>query len=159
MISTHGHHACEKLKLEELFLKYEGAKSKEEKERVLDQIGETMGTYHNHPKPMDLIRKSNKASKEEEKKNKLHCKKAVYDTLFKVSDFISDAEQITYGIANSLHKCYWNDLDFNKLTDDGFLDFVGSATSLADINNESFMQKFASALDQKCKNDIYYNFN
>lgn len=116
--NIHGYHACENLSLKELFLKYEGVKTKAEKEEILDKIGSSIGIITNHPKPMDLIRKLNKASKEEEKKNKLNCGKGVYDTLFDSKNFISNAINAQYGIANRLHKCYWNDLDFNKLTDE-----------------------------------------
>jgi hypothetical protein len=82
---------------------------------------------------MDLVRKSNKADKEEEKLNRLDIKKEVYDTMFNPNDIIQNPLSTTYGLHNNLHKFYWNDVDFHKMTDESFFDFVSNAPTLADI--------------------------
>lgn len=106
---------------------------------------------------MDLVRKS--AKHEEKKEKKLNLGKAVYETLFDTNQMVRNVEASSYTNVSQLHETLQNDLDYTKITDDQFFNFTRSNANLADITNKSFLNKYASALDQSYKNNPYYRFD
>jgi hypothetical protein len=144
---------ADKLKMRALFQQYDGAKKKE-KESILQNIIFYLGVSPNHTKPMDLVRKS---AKHEEKK--LNLGKGVYDTMFDTNMMVKNVEANAYANVSQLHQTLQNEVDFNKITDDAFFQFTRSGANLAEMTNKSFLNKLATALDQRYKNNSYYQFD
>mmetsp|Transcript_42593 Transcript_42593/g.49764 ORF Transcript_42593/g.49764 Transcript_42593/m.49764 type:complete len:81 (-) Transcript_42593:216-458(-) len=79
---------------------------------------------------MDLIRKSQKKDKST---SDLNQGRAVYDVLFNPKNIISGCERSGFNITYNLHKSFYNQLDFTKITDESFFDFIRNCACLSDI--------------------------
>ena len=154
-----GSSESDKLKLRELFLRYEATEDQKEKESVITEMSTALCIYYQSEKPIHLVRKTTKADKSDKDSVKPHnYGKAVYSNAFDPEVAVQNAEASSYNIVSSLHKTLYNDINFSKLTDDVFFDFCRNARSLSDIKCESFLQKFASALNQKYKFNSNFSF-
>ena len=150
-----GHNEADKVSIREAFLLYDGATKEAEKQQHLNSILNKIGYFTGYTKPLDLVRKSQKKDKGSKSLNQ---GRAFYDSLFNVSTILSNWESRGFNIQSYLHKSLYNQMDFKKITDEEFLSFVRSASNLSDITSKSFMDKFASSLDQQYKSNQWFTF-
>lgn len=147
---------AEKVRMTKLFLDYEGAKNDVDRKKAIDTLSSHVGAYYGHTKPIDLARKTHKKKGEEEKKGPRHTKEA-FDTLFQVKSMLANAQTSGSYYLQSLHKSLYNEMDFSKVTNDEFMNFVRNATAIGDITCKSFTAKFATYVSDKHKENQYFN--
>ena len=150
-----GTNEADKIAIREAFLLYDGAAKEDDRQQYLNLILGKIGYFTGHTKPMDLVRKLQKKDKGSKSLNQ---GRALYDGLFSTKAMIQNCESRAYNVQNYLHKSLYNQMDFKKITDEEFLGFIRSVSNLSDITSKSFMDKFASALDQQYKNYQWYQF-
>ena len=142
-----------RITLQELFLRYDGAKSDEER----DEIIKTLDTnfiygYYNHPKPADV--KGKKGSKDKNSKTDL----SLFDqSKYFVEDKIMNKLYSNSSIIYSWHKSLYNKINFAKISESEFLGFLNNCESFAYLSNESFWEKLVSTYDQKRKANKFFS--
>ena len=141
-----------RIDLQSLFLRYDGAKTDQERKEILDELkANYLYLYFEYPKPADVLRKTHN----EEEKSKAEPVGFEEDRFFNEEQVIKEIEQYP-GRSNSIHAIFYNKIDYTKLTEDDFWQFITIPTSYASFTTESFWNKMVDTLTQKFQRD--YSF-
>jgi hypothetical protein len=105
-----------RIKLQELFLRYDGAKSDEERNEVINEIDTTfVYGYYNHTKPADVQRKKDSKSKSSAKETQVFDQEKHYNE----EDILKDVYKkngTLYSVINTL----FSKIDFTKVSESEF---------------------------------------
>ena len=139
--------------LQRLFLQYDAANNDQERKDILEEINKGfLFLYFNYPRPTDLKRKTN-----EEEKSKVDHKGFDEFKCFNEEKIIKDIEKYPGSVTNIL-PVFYNKVDYTKLTEDDFWQFIQFPHSYAAITCESFWNKFFDTLTQKFQRDLSFTF-
>jgi hypothetical protein len=141
-----------KVSLQELFLKYDGAKNDEERNDILKELDTkyVYGYYH-HTKPADIKRKKDGKDKEESK----NTHSFNIDDHFNEETILNEIYKNNGGILN-LHKTLYEKVNFNKISENEFWQFLNYVENFASLESESFWEKLVTSFDQKYKTNKFY---
>lgn len=145
-----------RVKLQKLFLQYDGAKNDAERERIITELTTGyIGHFYDHDKPADMKRK--KDLKQED--SKVKTMEFDQDKHFNEEKYIKSVENDTSGALRYCPETLYNKLDFNKISEIEFYQFLDIPSSFASLTSESFWNKLVDTLNQKFKRYVHFVFS
>ena len=142
-----------RLTLQELFLRYDGAKSDDERNQIIQEIDiNYVFGYYDHVKLADVKNKKDTDDKvDDQSMHTLDLNK-----YFNNDEHLEKIYQ-NDGLIYSLHKIFYNKLDFNRISESEFLGFLSNWDTFATMANDSFWDKLMTTFDQKYKSNKHYS--
>jgi hypothetical protein len=141
-----------RVSLQQLFLRYDGAKSDADREKIIQEIDhQYVYGHYNHTKPADVKRKKDSKDNSSKKETQQFVQDHHFNEKAVLNEVYNNNSMIT-----SLHKTLYNKVDFNKLSDTYFVNFMGNVDCYASISNPTFMDKLVVMLDQKYKTNKHF---
>jgi hypothetical protein len=142
-----------RVSLQELFLKYDNSKTDKEKQELINELDtKYIHCYFNHVKPADVKEKKDSASKETRKDTQKFDQSASFNEESVLSDIYKNNDNIY-----NLHKLLHSKLDFKKIGDNVFMQFIGRCSSFADLENKTFFEKLVDSINQLYKKNKLYS--
>ena len=147
-----------RLTLQELFLRYDGAKSEDERNQIIKEIDtKYVFGYYDHVKLADAKLADVKNKKDtDDKVNDQSMHTLDLNKYFNNDEHLEKIYQ-NNGLIYSLHKMFYNKLDFNRISESEFLGFLSNWDTFATMANDSFWDKLMTTFDQKYKRNKHYS--
>ena len=142
----------QRVKLQEIFLQFEAAKSDTERDDVLKRLdSEFIGGYYQHVKPADVKQST---GKEEEMKGE---SKFDYKKYFNEGLLAKGSYSDSYGEVNYMHRYCLTYYNFEGMSNDALWSFIQIQPSFAGFTNDSFFKQMYVNMQQNYK--INKNFS
>ena len=142
-----------RLTLQELFLRYDGTKSDDERNQIIKEIDTNyVYGYYDHAKLADV--KSKKDTDDKVDDQSMHTLEL--NKYFNNDEHLEKIYQ-NNGLIYSLHKMFYNKVDFNRISESEFLGFLSNWDTFATMANDSFWDKLMTTFDQKYKSNKHYS--
>ena len=142
-----------RLTLQELFLRYDGAKSDDERNLIIKEIDTNyVYGYYDYAKLADVKNKKDTDDKVDDQS--MHA--LDLNKYFNNDEHLEKIYQ-NNGLIYSLHKMFYNKVDFNRISESEFLGFLSNWDTFATMANDSFWDKLMTTFDQKYKSNKHYS--